>query len=106
MWFSVVGLSLDVAGVLLLMINEWLSRNTQLAWEELPDDHFANKFEQARSAPDGESSVAHLIEPSPESIALRRAEKRDSAKKARTRWMIAGVLLITGFVLQIVGAFY
>lgn len=108
-WVSVAGLGMDFAGFALLLREWWLGffdEGTQLQMEEaLERQRALRQLGRAQRDP-GKPNPFESIERVQDEAAIRKArETHRSARKARKSVFItAAVLIVLGFVFQIVGA--
>jgi hypothetical protein len=95
-FLAFVGLCLDIAGVVLLLANEVLTRRRETAEDRLPVDFTTKHFEA--------ELTGSAIRPNrPEEDFYERAAGMLPPRRA-LRWAVIGaILIIFGFVLQAVG---
>jgi hypothetical protein len=108
-WLTVAGLSLDFLGFCLLLREWWMaffSEAAQLAYEEALERQ--QKLRAFASQNSNEAMQRHyaVTGQMQDDMAIRRArDERRAAQSARKRWFVsATVLIVLGFVLQLLGA--
>jgi hypothetical protein len=106
-WLTVLGLALDFTGFMLLLREWWLAffnegRQMQLA-EQLDR---MRAIRNIRPRAPGEVNPYETLERVQDEQAVRRAraEHRSALTARRGTFLVATVLIVAGFVLQIVGA--
>ena len=108
-WLTVIGLSLDFLGFVLLLREWWiafLSERALMAHEEQLDRQ--QKLRAFASQNTSDAMHQHLARAGEmqDDMAVRRAcDERRFAQAARRRWFAAAtVLIVLGFVFQLAGA--
>ncbi|MEQ1716368.1 MAG: hypothetical protein ABL907_10355 [Hyphomicrobium sp.] len=108
-WLTVAGLAIDFFGFCLLLREWWiafLSDQAMMAHEAQLEQQQRLRAFATQNAND--AMKRHLVTAGQmqDDMAIRRArDDRVSAMRGRRRWFIgASVLIITGFVLQLLGA--
>ena len=106
-WLTVLGLALDFLGFMLLLREWWLAffnENRQMQMAEQLDRMRAMRNMIPRDP--RERNPYELLERVQDEQAIRRARAEHRAAMAARRgvFLLATVLIVTGFVLQIVGA--
>jgi hypothetical protein len=108
-WLTVAGLSLDFFGFCLLLREWWMaffSEASQLAADEALERQQKLRAFAAQNA--SETMQRHFAATGQmqDDMAIRRArDERRAAQAGRRRWFLsASVLIVLGFVLQLLGA--
>jgi hypothetical protein len=108
-WLTVLGLSLDFLGFVLLLREWWIgffSEKAQMAYEEALDRQ--QKLRNFASQTANDAMRGHLARAGEmqDDMAMRKMrDERRQAQSGRRRWFIAAsVLIVLGFVFQLLGA--
>jgi hypothetical protein len=108
-WLTVTGLSLDFLGFCLLLREWWMaffSEASQLAYQEALERQQKLRSFAAQNTNDTMKRHLATAGQMQDDLAIRRArDDRRSAQAGRRRWFVsATILIVLGFVLQLLGA--
>ena len=108
-WLTVLGLGLDFSGFCLLLREWWiafLSEASMMAHEEALERQQKLRAFASQSANDGMRAHMARAGEMQDDMAIRRSrDERRTAMRGRRFWFLgAAVLIVSGFLLQLLGA--